>query len=308
MTLPTAKEFKERANQVVREMTDWARKEFTLGQLPIKIRITDRKLNYYGMAGTRRDKQERFTHFELSLASHDFLRFPQVAVSEYASFNKSKVIGGFLSDDWRLGLDTLVAHEMAHIIQFAVKMSAFDHKAVGQEHPMVTDWDGANPVFGRMGPYEGHHGTFFQHIYKRVREQFINARVPRSAYTAPRSNFAIPDDFEERLAKMPKSGLEGLRFMSNGRMLEIAGRNPNTRKKLFNYQVKEVATGRFLACKMALIATKCPEAKRIIDATPALYAEFYAHCVAIQSKQAANAKSRQTKQRKIQSRRLALAA
>lgn len=308
MTLPTAKEFKDHANQAVRVMSDWAREAFTLGQLPIKIRILDRKLNYYGQAGTRRDKQERFTHFEMSLCSFQFLRYPQVAVSEYASFNDSKVIGGFLSDDWRLGLDTLIAHEMAHIIQFAVKMSAFDHKAVGQEHPLVSHWNGATPVFGRMGPYEGHHGMFFQHIYKRVREQFINARVPRSAYTSPKFNFQVPDDFEERLAAMPKSGLEGLRFMSNGRMLEVAGRNPNTRRKLYNYQVREVATNRFLACKMALIAAKCPEAKKLIDTTPALNAEFYAHCLAVQGKLQANAKSRQTKQRKTQSRRLALAA
>lgn len=308
MTLPTAKEFKEHAHQTVRVMSDWAREVFTLGQLPIKIRILDRNLNYYGQAGTRRDKQERFTHFEMSLSSYHFLRYPQVAVTEYASFNASKVIGGFESNDWRLGLDALIAHEMAHIIQFAVKMSAFDHKAVGQEHPMVTSWNGATPVFGRMGPYEGHHGMFFQHIYKRVREQFINARVPRSAYTEPKFNFLVPDDFEERLAAMPKSGLEGLRFMSNGRLLEVAGRNPNTRRKLYNYQVKEVATGRFLAIKMALIAVKCPEAKRIIDTTPELYAEFYSHCLAIQGKTAANAKSRQTKQRKAQSRRMAMAA
>lgn len=306
MTLPTAKEFKDRANSMVSEITAWAKEEFHLGNLPVKLRFTDRRLNYYGQAATKRDKQERFTHFEISLSSFNYLRHEHVAFGEYASFNHSKVIGGFETTDWRLGLDTLVAHEMAHIIQFALRMAAFDHKAVGREHPLISGWNGATPVFGmRMGAYEGNHGSFFQRIYQLVRHKFINHRVPREAYTAPRRNFIVPDDFEERLARMPKSGLEGIRFMSNGRELEVAGRNPNTRKRLYNYQVREVATGRFLGIKMSSIARLSAEALERIKADEFLNAEFTAHCVAVQSKFAANAKSSATKAWRSRNRRMA---
>jgi len=284
-------------------MKAWAKEEFHLHNLPLKVRFIEQQRNYYGQAGVLRDRSGRFVQFELKLAMYDFIHYPQVAVCEYKSFNKSKVIGGFESTDWRLGLDTLVAHEMAHVVQFALKMSAFDHRAVGSDHPLVTGWNGITPVFGRMGPFESNHGSFFQHVYKRFREEFINHQVPREAYTAPHHCFDIPDDFEERLAGMPKSGLEGIRFMSNGRELEVAGRNPNTRKRLFNYQVKEVATGRYLAIKMAMIAARSPEAKAIIDKSPELYAEFQTHCMAIHTKQMANAKSGYTKRRRAASRR-----
>lgn len=297
MTLPTAEEFKYRATQMVQEIKAWAKEEFSLHNMPIRLTILDRNLNYYGQAGVLRDKAERFVQFQIKLSSYHFLRYPQVAVNEYASFNKSKTIGGFETTDWRLGLDTLVAHEMAHVIQFALKMSAFDHKAVGQDHPLVTSWNGITPVFGRMGLFESNHGDFFQHVYKRIRQKFINHRVSREAYTAPKFNFIIPDDFEERLAKMPKSGLEGIRFVSNGRELEVVGRNPNTRRRLFNYQVRD-PQGQYLAIKMAAIAAKSPEAKRIIDNDPFLRAELQAHCVAIQNKQMANYKSRLTKGRR----------
>lgn len=298
MALPTAEEFTNHAVHTIQVMKAWAKEEFHLDHMPIKAKFPTRQLSYYGQAGILRNKSGRFTQFELKLVMHDFTHYPHFAVSEYKSFNKSKTIGGFETDDWQLGLDTLIAHEMSHLVQFALKMSAFDHLARAEAHPLVSDWQGDLPVFGRMGVFEANHGSFFQHIYKRFRERWINHRVAGEAYTTPTHCFIVPDDFEERLAKMPRSGLEGIRFMSNGRMLEVVGRNPNTRKRLFNYQVREVHSGKYLAIKMALIAAKSPEAKILIQHDPVLFGEYQAHCRAIQTKLAANLKSSQTKRRR----------
>lgn len=297
MTIPTGQEFKLAAIETVDAITRWAQDVFFLGNFPVKLSVTDRKLRYYGQASVVRDKMERFKHYGIKLSSHDFTRYPMVAVTEYASFNASKAIGGFQTNDWRLGVDALVAHEMAHAIQFALRISAFDYKARGEEHPLIVGWNGAKPVFGnRLGEHEGNHGNFFQRVYQLVREQFINHRVPRSAYTAPRSSFVIPDTFEERLAEMPKSPLTGIRFENNGRPLTVVGYNPN-RNKLFDYQVRDDA-GKFFRCKMSLIVMKSVEAKRIVDSDPAAKAEWFAHCRAQQSKSAANHKSRVTKARR----------
>lgn len=296
MTIPTGLEFKTAAIETVDAITRWAQDVFFLKNFPVKVSVTDRKVRYYGLASVTRDKMERFTHFGIKLSSHDFTRYPMVAVTEYASFNADKIIGGFKTNDWRLGVDALVAHEMAHAIQFALRISAFDYKAVGQDHPLITSWRGATPTFQGLGEYEGNHGDFFQAIYRKVREQFINHRVSRSAFTAPSHSFIIPDNFEERLAKMPKSPLEGIRFVNNGRPLTVVGYNPN-RNKLFNYQVRDDA-GKFFRCKMSLIVMKSVEAKRIVESDPKARAEWQAHCMAQQNKSEANRKSRVTKARR----------
>ena len=296
MTIPTGLEFKTAAIETVDAITRWAQDVFFLKNFPVKLSITDRKLRYYGQASVVRDKKECFKHFGIKLSSHDFTRYPMVAVTEYASFNASKTIGGFQTNDWRLGVDALVAHEMAHAIQFALRISAFDYKACGEEHPLISHWRGAKPIFKGLGECEVDHGGFFQAIYSKVREQFINHRVPRSAFTAPRSSFIIPDDFEERLAKMPQSPLTGIRFENNGRPLTVVGYNPN-RNKLFDYQVRDDA-GKFFRCKMSLIVMKSVEAKRIVNSDIKARAEWQAHCMAQQNKSEANRKSRVTKARR----------
>lgn len=291
--LPTAQQFKAAALDEMFAMQVWAKEHFDLDNLPIKLTVSDAKRNYYGQASVKRDKQERFEAFRIQISSHQALRYPVKAVSEYASFNKSKVIGGFETNDWRVWLRCLVAHEMSHVVQYALRFAAFEAKAFGREHSRVTNWDGSTPVFGKMGPYESHHGNFFQHIYADFRRHWINPHIALSARTAPCSDFLIPDDFEERMLAMPKSGLEGIRFESNGRIIEVAGRNPK-RNQLFNYVIRD-ADGALRRCKMMLIAERSGEALARIKSTPALREEFLAHSAALQTKARANAKSSMVK-------------
>lgn len=301
MSIPTIQEFKSIATTTMHEIQVWAREAFNLSSLPIKLTITERRHNFYGMAGIKRDKMERFEAFTIKLAAHDYINYPLKAVGEYASYNNVVGIGGFETTDTTLSIRTLVAHEMAHVIQFALRMDAINGISSGRPHPLVTDWKGATPIFGKtLGEYEGGHGSFFQAIYKRVRERFINDAVPRSAYTAPRVQFIIPDLFDEKMAKMPKSKLAGIKFFNGGRQLTVLGYNPK-RNKLFDYVVED-AQGKVLRCKMSLIVQQSPEAKKLTETDPAVRAEFYAHCIAQQGKSQANMKSRQTKARRAVAR------
>jgi len=296
VTIPTTQQFKQVALQTVNDIQAWAKDTFCLAQLPVKLTITDRRLRFYGQAQVLRDKQENFQAFGIKLSSHDFTHYQQIAVCEYKSYNGHPEIGGFESSDWMLGVRALVAHEMSHVIQFALKMSAFDHKAVGSEHPLVTSWKKITPVFGAMGEFESGHGALFQSIYRSVRRHFINDQVASNQYTSPRVAFDIPDTFEERLLEMPKTGLEGVRFMNSGRWLEVVGRNPN-RNKLFGYQVRDDA-GNFFRCKMSLIVLRSDEAQRIVDGCPKLQKEWHAHKITQHNKTVANQKSRVTKARR----------
>lgn len=294
MVLPTSQEFKAAALDMMFAQQAWAKEYFQLSSLPIKLVLTDRNHNFYGMASVKRDKQERFETFQIKLSTHYALRYEIKAYSEYASLNASPVIGGFQTNDWRLWLETLIAHEMAHVIQFALKMAAFDARAYGEDHPLVSGWNKATPLFGSYGPYEAHHGDFFQGIYSAFRIKFINGQLTPERFTNPRGNFLIPDDFEERMAAMPRSGLEGIRFENNGRTLEVVGRNPN-RTRLFGYQVKD-PQGNFLRCKLSLIAYRSKEAMNKINSDPQLSREYRDHVLAMQSKARANAKSSLVKQ------------
>lgn len=295
MSLPTANEFKEAAENAVEEMRTWAEVQFYLN-LPINLQIIDRRTRFLGQASSRYDRQERFKGYFLKVCSFDFLRYQHIAVCEYRSFNDSKTIGAFETTDWKLGLRALIAHEMAHIIQFALRRAAYQYSASSEEHPLFSHWEKSTPVFRDLGVYEGNHGHFFQAVYQQVREQFINGHVPPEAYQSQRVAFAIPDDFEDRLAAMPKTGLEGIRFENNGRILEVVGRNPN-RNRLFGFHVRD-ADGVFRRIKMGLIYVRSEEARQIINHDPALFAEFKSHCIAMHTKKLANLKSSRTKQRR----------
>lgn len=306
MNIPSATEVNAVVEETVRNMSEWAKAEFQIRSLPIMLQVTSRRRNFYGLAGVKRDKG-RFQTYILKLSIHDFIHYPHVAYPEYRSFGRNPVIGGFETTDWKLGLEALIAHEMSHIVQFALKISALDALATGMEHPLVVDWNGTKPVFAGLGEFEANHGSFFQAIYSRFRTRWINDRVDPSAYTDPYHAFVIPDTFEDRLAEMPSSPLTNVVFYNNGKRLTVVGRNPN-RNKLYDYQVRD-DNGKFYRCKMSLIVLRSETAKHIVAENPEAAAEWQAHKDAQIAKFNANAKSKATKaRRKIMKNKLKEAA
>lgn len=75
--------------------------------------------------------------------------------AEYQSFHKSKTIGGFYSDDYRMHLYATIAHEIAHAVQHYCKWHDYH-------------------IFGNN--YKSH-GRVWRSIYSLLREKYINANV-----------------------------------------------------------------------------------------------------------------------------------
>lgn len=74
---------------------------------------------------------------------------------EYPSYDDNKIIGGFYARDTSLKVETIVAHEVAHAIQF------FEYSKFST----------------RCKP----HGPKFKQHYKLLRETFINGRLPEQS-------------------------------------------------------------------------------------------------------------------------------
>lgn len=297
MALPTMEQFTSRVTRAVAEQMAWAEKEFHFSDLPINIKIVDVPTGPLGLARVVQRNGVR-VGYQVKFQSYHFVRDQVKSFSEYPTYNAWPEIGGFESTDWELVADALVAHELAHIIQYALKYAP-------NTHPLIIP--DSNRFFMDLGRYELSHGKFFRQIYRRFRAQFINHRVPASAYTAPRGDFIEGTAFEERMeAKTGDHPLVGLKFEFKGRELEIVGRNPRN-AKLFGYIVK-LPDGTFSKCKLSLLCVYCPEAKRIVLSDPMLARELVDLSEAEKVKKVANSKSSRTKQRRAPMRKAAKAA
>ena len=73
--------------------------------------------------------------------------------SEYKRFASDPVIGDFEGTAWENALTCLIAHEIAHCVQYT-----------------VSDAD----VMKELGPRRGGHGQFWRNIYAILREHFVN--------------------------------------------------------------------------------------------------------------------------------------
>ena len=285
--LPTMDQFTAAINEAVAKQVSWAKAEFSFGDLAVKIKIVDVPTGPLGQMKVLK-KGQQVTGYQLKFQAYHFLRDQVKAFPEYATYNAWPEIGGFETTDWRLVVDALVAHEVAHLAQYALKMA-------GVNHPLfVMREDARGLFFNGIGRYEGGHGYFFRQIYKRFRKQFVNDRVPASAYTAPRGEFTEGTAFEESMeAKTGKHPLVGIKLNIKGSVYEIAGRNPRN-AKLYGYMVKR-PDGQLAKIKLLYLYKLSDEVARIVDNDPALKAELVKMVEDQKRKQVANAKSSMTK-------------
>ena len=84
---------------------------------------------------------------------------------EYPSYDSDKVIGGFYATDYLLKLQAIVAHEVAHAVQF------FEYKKLNI----------------RCKP----HGYVFKKYYSLFRTKFINNNIPKQAALAERYDASL---------------------------------------------------------------------------------------------------------------------
>ena len=293
--LPTMTQFTAAINEAVAKQVAWMKAEFGLGNLAIQIKIVDVPTGPLGQMKVLK-KGAVLTGYQLKFQSYHFLRDQVKAFPEYATYNAWPEIGGFETADWRLAVDALVAHEVAHLAQYALKEA-------GVNSPLyVPSASGRVAFFDGLGQYEGGHGYFFRQIYKRFRKQFVNDRVPASAYTAPRGEFTEGTAFEERMeAKTGEHPLVGIKLKIKGGVYEIAGRNPRN-AKLFGYMVKR-PDGQLAKIKLSYLYSLSDEVKAIVNNDPALKAELAQVEVDQQRKRVANAKSSMTKRIRSGARR-----
>lgn len=298
--LPTMDQFETAINEAVAKQIAWMKAEFGIGNVAVKIKIVDVPTGPLGQMKVLR-KDRKITGYQLKFQSYHFLRDRVKAFPEYATYNAWPEIGGFETLDWRLVADALVAHEVAHLAQYCLKDAGVNHGLFVMRPGM------SGMYFEGIGPYEGGHGKFFRQIYRRFRREFINDRVPASAYTAPRGEFTEGTDFEERMeSKTGQHPLVGVKIEIKGKPYKIAGLNPRN-AKLYGYMV-ERPDGVLARIKLAYLYKLSSEVQRIVDSNPKLKAELAQAEIVQQRKLVANAKSSMTKRIRKGVTKLALAA
>ena len=294
--LPTMDQFKAHVEKTTAEQVEWMKNEFHFDRVPLFIKIADVPTGPVGQA-RRLVKSNQFAGFRILIQSYHYLREDIRAFVEYSSYNDSREIGGFETNDWRIAVDGIIAHELSHIAQFMLKDA-------GSRHPLFIEKCGKSLFFEGLGQYESGHGAFFRQIYKRFRRHFINHRVPLSAFNNPKKEFVEGDLFETRMkTKTGEHPLVGIKFLFKGEVLEIAGRNPRN-ARLYGYMVKK-NDGSLCRCKLSLLYTYSQEVRDIIGQSPALSEELRKLEIAQSKKKIANAKSSITKTARSWSRKMA---
>jgi hypothetical protein len=262
MMLPKGKEISARAVIIFDEIQRFAREEFNIPNFSVTRKLTARSDRGWC----------RGYHIQIGVQS--LMTKPVIAFMEYKSFNNYLEVGGFKTDDWRLWFDAVVVHEMAHAV----------HNAICEREGIWKRARGINFVegFGRFDSQP--HGPTFLNIYKRLRNRFINDRVPREAYTAPRTMFDVPKTETGEL-KMDPVGkpLEGMAVRIGGKYLIILGKEPNSRRPEFCWKAK-ASNGTIYNVKLTDLC-HTPEVRTIVLSNPALKFLFQGN----QQRQAAKA-------------------
>lgn len=208
--LPTQKEVVAHIRDTVRTQVAWATTRFDVNLNNLRLVIKSRDCARIALGGRKGNAPYlQFNIFHL-------LSYPVQGVLEYKSFRFDRRVGGFATTDWRLWVDSVVAHEMAHAVQYAIKDSG-------------SRLDLGNGRFEGLGKFEANHGDFFLAIYRVLREQFINHRATGIG------SFRGGDHFERKEAQLAKLAAKRVdTFPLQGRMVRIGG----TQLKLVQFDVK----------------------------------------------------------------------
>lgn len=263
--LPTGKEITARTAILVEEISKWARDEFELPDFSVTYALKAKTDRMWCRGGIK-------PYMQLGVKS--LLSREVVAFIEYKSFNNYLEVGGFKTDDWRLFLDACIVHEMSHAIQFELRKK---WSKIARDNPGTipcrTQRGDVMYLVPGLGWSESNHGSFFLHIYKRARNRFVNDRVPREAYTAPRKCFADPlGDALDKAFGVAGKPLEGCLVRINRGWYVIQGFNADTRRD-YAWSAKCPQTGRIVNLKLVDIA-HTPEARKIIFENSALKAMY----------------------------------
>jgi hypothetical protein len=254
--VPTRTQIEQHARQTTARMTKFAKERFSIPALNFDLRFNANE------GGTSRAVYTKGRYF-VSLCHGSLLKYPVIGMREYARFNDSRTHGSIRTSDWQLYVDTVLAHEIAHIVQFWLKREPNTLIDLRSVEP------GSNPFFGEFGFYEGAHGHFFQALYKVMREEFINPRVEmRDRGQRIDQEFDKPasEKIDHSIPSSKDCPLTGCQFTINGRGFEVIGYNDNDRKKLYKYKAKEVRTGKVFSVQLGdIVRTGVLNSRPVIE-------------------------------------------
>lgn len=152
------------AIQVSRIFTEFARERFNLPETwtpVVRLDFNPRRKRSWGgrrIVGGRGHPMVPF----MSLVLSRYLGGELTTFSEYKRFEKDPVIGTFEGKTWENALACLIAHEIAHAVQYT-----------------ITDEELVKELGGRKRG----HGVFWQNIYAIFRKRFINnGHIPLASF------------------------------------------------------------------------------------------------------------------------------
>lgn len=130
---------------------------------------------------------------------------------EYKSFNRDPIIGGLYNVTWQKALASLVAHELAHSVQFDQGTKVGAKRVLG-----IEELDDRNEILRG-------HDWFWKRIYGDLRTQFVNnnqfetnrsvEKAPASKPVAPTPKVVKP---EEITLATPRTGALYVKYAYKG--------------------------------------------------------------------------------------------
>lgn len=218
--IPNRKEVVEFSNCLIENLKEYATREFDLplNDLVVKIKFTLSKRS--GYAGRRENVPFIMINFGY------LIKYPVVAFNEYKRLSNRIDIGSFKTDDWKLWAAALIIHEFSHVIQFNI-IHSDSNKLASMRSGFVVDG---------YGKFESGHGSFFQAIYRRLRNEFINHKITHYTGWHP-EQFKIPaEDLKRPTANHPYLGKE-VRFSWHPRPFRVVEYVP--RKYKYPFIIKD---------------------------------------------------------------------
>jgi hypothetical protein len=233
LPLPSMEEFSNHAHESLAVQASWAHEHFGVPLDGLTLEISDAPTASLGQMRVSRQHTGDLT-YKLKIQSYHYIRDEIIAYREYSSYNGHPVIGGFKTSNWRLSLDALISHEMAHVVDYGLKEE--NHRAGG-------------------------HGLVFQGIYGQFRQRFVNQQLTDQDFVSPREDFLDTQSFNLRIreATEPNHPLVGMEVMLRRGKYVVVGRNPS-RTKIYNYMVAD-PQGNLARIKLSLILQSSPEAR-----------------------------------------------
>ncbi|MNK47836.1 hypothetical protein D3C87_666560 [compost metagenome] len=178
--IPTRTEVTAFATAKIEEIKTFANKHFDLKIDRMIIDINFKDTNRLGLGG----RKGAYPFMRLNLGK--LVKYEVKGYNEYATLQSYVGVSSFYTTNWKLWLETLIVHEFAHVVQFALPNS-------------TSKLQSRYNYFDKLGRFENGHGDFFKAIYRVLRNEFVNDRISDVYHNV--EVFDIPDeDKQERIA------------------------------------------------------------------------------------------------------------